>query len=50
MSGTVGGTHLGRALLLKKVRAKRPLFKLNNERGRGTAYVCHFRTKIALFS
>ena len=48
--GSTGGTHLGRALLLKKVRAKRPLFKLNNERGRGTAYVGHFRTKIALFS
>ena len=48
--GTVGGTDLARALLLKKVRAKRPLFKLNNEGGRGTAYVGHFRTKIALFS
>ena len=48
--GTVGGTDLARALLLKKVRAKRPFYKLISERGGGTAYVCHFRTKIALFS
>ena len=31
--GTVGGTDLARALLLKKVRAKRPFYKLISERG-----------------